>query len=371
MTLHVTPIDGAFTGTRHELVVESFGGTRPGPVVHVQAGLHADEVPGMLCAVHLARHLRDLEAEDRIVGRVDVIRVANPIGLAQFLLGQPLGRFAFEDGGNFNRGFPDPVDAVAEAVAGRLTDDADENVRQIRAALVGAIAAVPALRPVDRLKRELALRAVAADLVLDLHCDAEAVVHLYTLTQLADVFRPLGAELGARAILTAELSGGDPFDELVSRPFLELARRFPERPIPLAGRSVTVELRGQADVSPALAEADAAAIVRFLTRFGALEGELLPPPPELCEPTPLACSEPLTADRAGILSYRAEVGDVLDVGDPVAEITDPSDGSVTVVRSSSRGVFYARAATRFAHPGKRLGKIAGREVRRTGRLLSP
>jgi len=40
------------------------------------------------------------------------------------------------------------------------------------------------------------------------------------------------------------------------------------------------------------------------------------------------------------------------------------------IRSVSAGVLYARIATRWATPGKRLAKIAGTSLARTGKLLS-
>ena len=65
-----------------------------------------------------------------------------------------------------------------------------------------------------------------ADLVLDLHCDSEAVVHLYTHTRSAEEFAPLSALIGAHAYLLADVSGDEPFDEACSRPWAELADRF-------------------------------------------------------------------------------------------------------------------------------------------------
>jgi hypothetical protein len=41
------------------------------------------------------------------------------------------------------------------------------------------------------------------------------------------------------------------------------------------------------------------------------------------------------------------------------------------VRCVSAGLLYARCGSRGAHAGKRLGKIAGTTLARTGALLSP
>ena len=58
-------------------------------------------------------------------------------------------------------------------------------------------------------------------------------------------------------------------------------------------------------------------------------------------------------------------------GELVADIVDVDSGAHTPVRARSAGVLYARCGTRWAWPGKRLAKIAGTTLQRTGTLLSP
>jgi uncharacterized protein len=208
-------------------------------------------------------------------------------------------------------------------------------------------------------------------MVLDLHCDGEADVHLYTHTSQAAEIQPLADDLGASAILLADVSGDNPFDEAASRPWAELAERFPEKPIPKGCIAATVELRGEADVSHALAHIDAEAIVQTLGRQGHAD---LPRPPSRgasCAPTPLAGSEALEAPVAGLVVYAATTGRRVAEGALIAEIVDPVSGETTPVRASTTGVFYARACTRFATAGRRLGKIAGATPFRNGNLLSP
>jgi hypothetical protein len=304
-------------------------------------------------------------------GEIVVVPVANPLGLNQRMLGAMVGRFDLADGANFNRHYPDLVETAAAAVGDRLTGDEAHNRDLIRAALAEAVAASPALTPAEHLKRTLLELAIGADVVLDLHCDSEAVMHLYTLTPQAEDFAPLAALLGCEAVLLATESGDEPFDEACSTPWLRLSERFPDRPIPLACLATTVELRGQADVSHAMAAADAEALIGFMTIRGALEGPAPEVPPARCEPTPLAGSMPLTAPAAGIVVYRRDVGERVAAGDVVAEIVCPLTGAVTPVPAETDGVLFARAATRFAAAGKRLGKVAGRDATRAGKLLSP
>ena len=67
--------------------------------------------------------------------------------------------------------------------------------------------------------------------------------------------------------------------------------------------------------------------------------------------------------------FRAEVGDTLAAGDPVAELIDPLANTVTTVRAEVRGVMYARTSDRYVLPHDDLANIAGSVAYRTGNLL--
>jgi predicted deacylase len=364
-------LPGTTPGVSIGLTVLRFGKPGACPKAYIQAGLHADETPGHLAAHYLRQHLTVLEEAGRIQGEIVLIPVANPIGLSQRLNGVFHGRSDMADGSNFNRAYPDLVDEVAQAVGPRLNQDGPANVVLIRAALKEALAKRKPVAPTEHLKQMLLAEAIDADVVLDIHCDSEAVVHLYTLTPQADDFAPLAAYLGAKAMLLATESGDNPFDEAVSRPWLQLQERFPHATIPLAALATTLELRGESDVSDTYAEADAQAILNFLTLRGSIAGSAPPVPAMDMKPTPLAGSEPLTAPRSGIVVFGREPGERVRTGDVMAKLLDPASGEETLVRASTDGVFYARCSGRFAHAGKRLGKIAGTAVFRHGRLLSP
>lgn len=222
----------------------------------------------------------------------------------------------------------------------------------------------------EALRHHLMGLALDADVVLDLHCDGEAEVHLYTQPAAWDCLAPLAALIGCRAVLLAEVSGGHPFDEALSGPWTALASRFPDHPIPLGCASTTVELRGQSDVCRTLGMRDARAILDYLTHLGVLSGAIELPAP-LCSPTALAGSEALTAPAAGLLSYAVPLGTQVQAGQTVAEITNLETGQVIPVRASTSGVFYARPLDRIAEAGKHLGQIAGDRPLRDGPLLSP
>jgi uncharacterized protein len=272
---------------------------------------------------------------------------------------------------NFNRDFPDLAEAAAVLIADRLGPEAAANGRVVSAALGEALAQLAPVKPAEHLKHILLGAAHDASTVLDLHCDGEALNHLYCPPTQTDAFMPFARWLGAAAVLTAEVSGGNPFDEAVTAPWAALRRRFADWPLPEGPIACTVELRGQQDMDHALAAADARAVINFLALRGHLAMTPDPLPEALCAPTPLAACESIAAPAAGLVVFRRALGDMIEAGDIVADIVDPVSGVVTPVAAKTSGVFFARPPSRITQPGRRLGKIAGREAFRTGNLLSP
>lgn len=370
MRTETIPLAGGTPGLRHELTVLSFGDPGAGPKAAIQAAVHADEVPALLVAQCLRERLMRLEAAGELIGEVRLVPVANPVGLGQRVLGRHEGRFDLADGLNFNRGYADLAAAALPRVEGELGADPAANVRAVRAALRQAAEQSTARTTVEHLKQRLLLNAVDCDIVLDLHCDTQAVMHVYALTPHEALAVELGAELGAQAVLLAMESGDSPFDEACSRPWVQLQERLPAVPIPPACFAATVELRGEADVDARLAENDAQALLNFLRRRGLIAGEAGALPAARCEATPLSGSEPIVAPHAGILIFEAQPGDRLGAGDAVATLVCPITGTRTVLRAQSAGVLYGRIATRWASAGQRLAKVAGRSLQRTGKLLS-
>jgi len=185
----------------------------------------------------------------------------------------------------------------------------------------------------------------------------------------------IAAELGCRAVLLAEVSGGGSFDEAFAVPFTRLAERFPEHPIPAACLSGTVEFRGQRDVSDALAEADAGALFRSLQRHGLIGGDPGPLPEPLCEATRLDACEFLKAPAPGILSYAVELGERVAAGDVVAWLIDPAaedpNQGRRAIRAGTDGLVLSRRDRLYVLPGATLAKIVGTETlpERRGRNL--
>ncbi|MYN43782.1 deacylase [Pseudoduganella sp. FT93W] len=378
MQVHQHPISGAHSNAHYQLTSLHFGTPGSGKKVYIQASLHADEVPGMLVAQFLRKELIALEAAGRLQGEVILVPAANPIGLAQAIHGAAFGRFDLTTGINFNRAYKHVADDLKASLAGLLGQDADANVALIRAHARTSIATWHPATDAEALKKILMTMAVDADIVLDLHCDNEAALHIYAGTPLATAIAPLSAIMGAQAVLLAYQAGGEPFDEACSRLWWDLERHFEGRyPIPPACVSTTVELRGEQEVSYALAQKDAAGLLQFLMLNGVVlaadaaaeaAARVLPAP--LCEATPLEGVEPLYAPHPGILVYTRELGERVAAGDAIADIIDPVSGETTVIHAGVAGVFFARSAHRHVIRGMNIGKIAGATAYRAGDLLS-
>ena len=358
-------------GRPRAIEVLRFGTPGARPKAYLQAGLHADELPGMLVLRELAALLEEEAARGAIPGEIVVVPVANPIGLAQHQDGFLQGRFERDSGENFNRGYADLAPAVAEAVAGQLGPDAATNVAAIRTAMLQTLAEVTPEGALPTLRHHLLSLACDADLVLDLHADNQALVHLYTGNALWPAAEDLAAEIDARAVLLCDLSGGNPFDEACSAPWWSLAARFPDAAIPPACLAATVELRSNNDVEARQVGDDARAILRFLRRRGLVAGAPGSLPRLLCEATPLQAMQQILAPSEGIVLYHARLGDTVRAGDPVASIVDPL-GGVTEVAAHTDGLLFARHDQPYAWPGKVIGKIAGTTPlpERTGDLLT-
>lgn len=370
------PLPSPSLGSQKTLVSFQVGDPTARPKVYLQASLHAEELPGMLVAHHLRPALERAEREGRVRGHVVLVPAANPIGLAQRLDHKAMGRFEFDTAQNFNRHYPDLAGAVLDTVRERMGPDGAANVALVRSAVTAWLQAWVPRTELEGLRRQLLLLAHDADVVLDMHCDWEAVLHLYAEEACWEPLAPLAWLLGCQAVLVARDSGGGPFDECLSGLWWQLVERLKaagvHHPLPQGCASTTLEFRGELDVAHEHAERDAAAILAYLTHLGVLDGPRPAIPAPSCRPTPLAGSETLSSPVPGVVVYRARPGDSLAVGDLVAEVIDPTaPGASRVHRITAgvAGVLYATVGERYCVAGGEIGKIAGAQPFRTGALL--
>ena len=228
-------------GTRRNIAFHRFGAAGARPKAYLQAAIHANELPGAMALHHLMPMLVAADRARRIKGEIIVVPTVNPIGLAQVVGNNHLGRYELLGRENFNRNWHDLAPAVAERVAKALGRDPAANVAAIRRA---ALASLAALRPQNELQ---ALRAAVmklsadADVVLDLHCDQQAALHLFiSRKDWPGAAQALAADIGAEATLY-----NDPYPEALtfsgvhSGLWARLAARFPAAAIPQACLSAT------------------------------------------------------------------------------------------------------------------------------------
>lgn len=363
-------LKGDIPGTSRTLEAHVWGAEGARPKVVIQAGLHADEMPGMIVAQHLMDRLDLADGEQRIAGEVWVVPVANPIGLGQWIAHKPQGRQDLESLQNFNRGFPDLAALAGDRIDGRLTASEAENLRIIRQAFGETLEDLPRPTDIDDLRLTLLGWSHDADHVLDLHCDHEAILHFYASPLRPSDTATLARAIGAELVLEQEVSGGNAFDEAHTAPWSALRRRFGAfHPIPAGCFSATVEYRGQGDVSDDLAAEDAARLMVYLGAVGAVLGERAPAFPE-APVRPLGAAGEVFAPQGGIVLWRVAPGDTVLKDDLLAEVLDPVTRVRMPVPATTSGVVFRIELWRSCLRGQSLAHVAGTDITRTGHLLS-
>ncbi len=369
MTPETRDLPADSPGRAHRLTCLRYGSPGARPKVYLQAGLHADEMPGVLTLQHLAGLLDAAEAAGQVTGEILLVPLANPIGFAQWIQHKPQGRQDLESMQNFNRGYPDLAPRAGDALEGRLTGDADQNAALVRAALTEALAAERATTEVQALRLALMGWSHDADHVLDIHCDHHAVLHLYASPARPEVTDLLCRATGSALALVQEVSGGNAFDEAHTAPWAALRRRFPDHPLTPGPFSTTLELRGQFDVDDATAAGDAANLMVFLTGIGALAGQAAPAHgPGLHYPLggALECFAP----QGGVVSWQAAPGDMVAEGQVLGHVTDPMTRRRLPVTAPCAGLLFRLELWRSCLAGQGLAHVAGPEPGRDGHLLS-
>jgi predicted deacylase len=370
-------LPAASLGNSRSLKTIHYGDQAAGRKAYIQAGLHADEAPGFVVMHHLIDLFDRADAENKIESHIVLVPVANPIGVSQWRDEALHGRFDFFNNINFNRRHLDIAAQIAEQVKDRLGDKPEDNVALIRKTAGDILGSISPPDEAAALKHQLLLLSFDADIVLDLHCDYQALMHVYLGTPLWPDAKDLSAQLGAEVTLLAEDSGVTPYDEACSRIWWQLAKKFPDHPIPSACLAATVELRGMADVSHPQAQQDAQNIFWFLQRRGFIKGAAPGVPPLRNEATPLRGVEHLKAPAPGVVVFLKAPGDSVNKGEGVAEIVNPladeRENCITPVKSAVNGIVFSINTDRFARPGRILAKIAGKEpIKEKGAdLLSP
>jgi hypothetical protein len=353
-------------GTTRSIAWLRFGHASVRPKVYIQAAIHANELPGAMALHHLMPMLTKADRAGRIKGEVIVVPTVNPIGQSQLVGNNHLGRYDLLSRDNFNRNWPDLSGAVAESVGHKLGRDAATNVDLIRKAALAALKAMKPMNELQTMRVEMLKLSIDADVVLDLHCDMDAALHLFTAApDIKGAAQALAAELGVQATLYNEpYAESLTFSGVNGALWPRLAARFPGAAIPQACFSSTVELRSQHDVSDELGASDASNLHRYLVRRGIIAGRPGPLPRLKSAPTPISGMDVGYCPVRGFIVYRLAAGAKLKKGDMVCEIIDPADPrgakARTPMRSRTDGVLVSRKRDGgLAWPGMVAYRIAG------------
>ena len=356
-------------GTQRRIVYHRFGKAGARPKAYLQAAIHANELPGAMALHHLMPMLVEADRRGRIKGEIVVVPTVNPIGLAQLVGNNHLGRYDFLGRDNFNRNWLDLSGAVAERVGRELGRNAGDNVAKIRKAALAALAGMKPVNELQTLRVEMMKLSIDADVVLDLHCDMEAALHLFiSRKDWPGPARMLAADIGAEATLY-----NDPYPESLTFSgvngalWARLAERFPAAKIPQACLSATIEYRGQHDVNHRLGESDARNLYRFLVRRGIVSGRAGKLPRLKADATPIGGMDVGYCPKPGMLVYHVPKGSRVRKGTPVCEVIDPADArgpkARTQIVARTDGILFSRKPDgRLAWPGAVVFRIAGARV---------
>ena len=354
---------GDTPGAATEFVWYAIGPADAPRKVHLQAALHADEQPGTMVLHHLLPMLRAADDRGLLRGRFSVMPAVNPLGLGNWSFHKHLGRYDPRSGVNYNRRWPDLFAAVGTQLAGRLDKDEHSNVKLIRKAVAQWIDSQEPRTAAEQLRLLILKEAHDAEFVLDLHCDSDGLVHIFTSPEFMPDLQDLGDWLGAAATLTAADSGGGSFDEVLPQLYRKLAEANPGKPVPMASATATLEYRGTADVFDALAAEDARRLFGFLCGRNLIDSDPGPRPPPAPGATPFEATEIIRVDRPGLIAYRVDLGERVTHGQPVADLI-ALDGpeafmARTPIFSGTDGVVLTRALSKYVTRGAWIMKIVG------------
>lgn len=366
MALLKQMIEGDSPALSYEMPIYEFG-PKGAPKIYLQAGMHADEHPGMLVLHHLIEMLGRAEAEGHLAAHFVLLPVVNPLGLAHLSFHMHRGRYHRVNGLNYNRGWPDFGTRLvndATFIEG-LGDDALANKAHVRATLLAYLEQSEAITALDKQRAIVMRHCFDADMVLDLHCDDQALTHLFIIPQNLPRYQGLADRIGAEATLTAENSGGGSFDEVWSGLWVVLADTLPDVPWPEPVLSVTLEYRGQADVSDKLASGDAQNLYDFFCDEGLIEAAPSCKKRAGAPPTDLAATEIVRVSKAGLIAYHVSLGDHVTKGQHIADLVS-LDGTAplqerTPIHAGTDGLVFSTLQSKYVWPGTSIAKIAGTE----------
>jgi predicted deacylase len=135
--------------------------------------------------------------------------------------------------------------------------------------------------------------------------------------------------------------------------------------VPWGARSLTLELRGENDISQEQALGDAQAIFDYLSQREVIDQVVETVDTSELHYYPLDAMDLVKAPCAGIVCYNKNIGEMVEVGEKIGEVVDlmaddVNQSSLPLI-ARTNGVFFARLQRRLVICGEAIGKIAGKE----------
>lgn len=369
-------IEGDSPGRSTELTYFRIGPPSAAKKVFLQAALHADEHPGILILSHLLEMLKAADANDALAAEFVVFPMVNPLAMGDIEFGKHQGRYERSSGVNHNRQWPRLYDWLPADIGDRLGPVEADNVKLVRRLLLDALEAGPRETASAQWRYLVMREACDADYVFDLHCDDEALIHIYSIPQNRQRIQGLSDRLGAAATLLAEDSGGGSFDEVWPSPWLRLAREYPQKPVGLPVLGCTIEFRGEFDTFDSLNLQDARNLYAFFQDENLIAGASEPVEKAAPEASDFRATQLLRAPAAGLLIFRVSVGDSVEAGDRIADLLcldgEGAYADKTALLAETSGFVLSRRLTKYVWRNAMVAKIVGRDIleSRTGNLLS-
>lgn len=356
-------LSGDAPGTAVELNYYRIGPSDAPEKVYMQAALHADEQPGTMVLHHLLPMLREADQAGLLRARFTIMPMVNPLGMTNLSLRHHVGRYDLNTGVNYNRRWPDLFAAIRSQLAGRLSDDARFNVNLIRKTVAQWIDSQQPRTAAEQLRLLVLKEAHDAEFVLDLHCDNDALLHIFTSPELMPELQDLADWMGAAATLTAADSGGGSFDEVLPQLHRKLALANPGKPVPMASATATLEYRGGIDTFDHLGADDARRLYGFLCGRGLIAAEPGWRPEPAAAATPFDATEIVRVERPGLVAYRVELGEQVRKGQPIADLIalDGPEAFIarTPILAGSDGFILSRVLGKYVTRGTSIAKIVG------------
>ncbi len=366
MTLEklITTIHGDGPGRTTQLIGYRLGPENVQKKVFLQGALHADEQPGIMALCSLLPKLIEADRNGNLSAEFVVYPMVNPLGMANVEFGMHQGRYDIASGVNFNRNWPDLFAAIKEDVAGKLTKDAEENRLIIREAVKTWLSSDQFTSARMQQRRAVMLEAYDSDYVFDLHCDDLSLVHIFSSPHCNQQMISLSQWIDAKAILTAEDSGGGSFDEVWPLLWINASRHFSDHPFPSPPTACTIELRGKCDVNNTFGTQDANGLFCFFQSEGLIDGDAGTPGSERLIPYPLNATEVLRVTEAGLLNYKVALGDYVETGQTVAELIalegDQAFIATKEIKAGTDGIVLSMNTNKYVWQGCSIAKIVGK-----------